>query len=44
MDMVVVGSRGMGALRRGMSSFFGLGSVSDYCVHNCTQPVLVYKQ
>ena len=37
-NMVVVGSRGLGAVRRTL-----LGSVSDYLVHHCHCPVLVVK-
>ncbi|KAK7476035.1 hypothetical protein BaRGS_00032742 [Batillaria attramentaria] len=37
-ELVVVGSRGMGAVRRTL-----LGSVSDYLVHHCQCPVLVVK-
>jgi len=37
--MLVIGSRGLGALRRTF-----LGSVSDYCVHNCPCPVVVVKK
>lgn len=44
LDLIVVGSRGMGTFKRGLASFFGLGSVSDYCCHNATVPVLVYKK
>lgn len=35
-DLVVVGSRGMGTLRRTF-----LGSVSDYCVHHNHTPIVV---
>lgn len=42
-DLVVVGSRGMGAAKRAMSAFFGLGSVSDYVVHNVPCPAMIYK-
>lgn len=42
-DLVVVGSRGLGAAKRAVSAFFGLGSVSDYVAHNCPSPVLIYK-
>mmetsp|Transcript_32873 Transcript_32873/g.45868 ORF Transcript_32873/g.45868 Transcript_32873/m.45868 type:complete len:366 (+) Transcript_32873:219-1316(+) len=38
-DLLVVASRGLGAVRR-----FLLGSVSGYCVHNCKVPVLVVKE
>lgn len=33
-DVVILGSRGMGALRRSISGMVGLGSVSDYVVHH----------
>jgi hypothetical protein len=42
-DLVVLGSRGMGSFKRSLMSFVGLGSVSDYCVHNLSCPVLVVK-
>ena len=35
-SMVVMGSRGMGTIRRTI-----LGSVSDYVVHHCSKPVVV---
>ena len=35
-DLIVIGSRGIGTLRRTI-----LGSVSDYCVHHAHTPVLV---
>ncbi|KAI9008725.1 hypothetical protein DFJ74DRAFT_688382 [Hyaloraphidium curvatum] len=38
-DVLVVGSRGMGAVRRLM-----IGSVSDHLVHNASCPVLVVKE
>jgi hypothetical protein len=37
-DLVVMGSRGMGALKRTF-----LGSVSDYCVHHCECPVAIVR-
>ena len=37
-DMFVVGTRGMGALKKLI-----LGSISDHCVKNCTCPVTVVK-
>lgn len=37
-QLVVVGSRGQGAVRRTL-----LGSVSDYLVHHCHCPVLIVK-
>lgn len=42
-DLVVLGSRGMGSFKRSLMGFVGLGSVSDYCVHNLACPVLVVK-
>jgi Universal stress protein family len=41
--LLVVGSRGMGSFKRSLMSIIGLGSVSDYVVHNAPAPVLVYK-
>ena len=41
---MVVGSRGMGSLKRALMSFVGLGSVSDYVVHHVEHPVIVYKE
>ena len=38
-DFLVIGSRGMGVLKR---SF--LGSTSDYCIHHCVCPVIVIKE
>jgi len=35
-QLIVMGSRGMGALRRTF-----LGSVSDYCVHHAHIPVVI---
>jgi len=37
-DMLVLGSRGFGPLKRAV-----LGSVSDYCAHNVECPVVVVK-
>lgn len=42
-DVVVVGSRGMGAVKRALFSLVGLGSVSDWCAHNMSCPVIVIK-
>lgn len=39
-DVLVMGSRGLGALKRTM----GVGSTSDYCVHNAPCPVIIVKQ
>lgn len=33
----------MGSFKRSLMSFVGLGSVSDYCVHNLPCPVMVVK-
>lgn len=38
-DLIIMGSKAQGKLRRAL-----LGSVSDYCVHYCTSPVLIVKQ
>jgi len=43
-DMAILGSRGYGAVKRSLLSVVGLGSVSDYCVHNLHCPVLVVRQ
>ncbi len=40
-DILVLGARGMG-WKRPLMSLIGLGSVSDYCVHNVHLPVVVY--
>lgn len=40
-DVLVLGARGMG-WKRPLMSLIGLGSVSDYCVHNAHLPVVVY--
>ncbi|KAJ4767830.1 Adenine nucleotide alpha hydrolases-like superfamily protein [Rhynchospora pubera] len=37
-DVLVVGSRGLGALKRAF-----LGSVSDHCAHHASCPVLIVK-
>ena len=39
LSVLIVGSRGFGALRRGNKG--RLVSVSDYCVHYCVCPVAV---
>ena len=38
-DMIIVGTRGLGKVKRTF-----LGSVSDYCVHHSPVPVLVCKR
>ncbi|KAF5835360.1 hypothetical protein DUNSADRAFT_7526 [Dunaliella salina] len=43
MDLVVVGSRGMGAIKRSMMSMIGLGSVSDAVMRNCHSPILLVR-
>lgn len=40
-DLVAVGSRGMGSMKRSLMSLVGLGSVSDYVLHQLHVPVLV---
>jgi hypothetical protein len=42
-DLVCLGSRGMGSFKRSLMGFVGLGSVSDYCVHNLGCAVAVIK-
>lgn len=42
-DVVVIGSRGMGAVKRALFSLVGLGSVSDWCASNMNCPVVVVK-
>lgn len=42
-DIAVFGARDMGAFKRAMLSFFGLGSVSDWAAHNLECPVVVVK-
>ncbi|KAI9596480.1 hypothetical protein BDF19DRAFT_394242 [Syncephalis fuscata] len=37
-DVLILGSRGLGVLKRTL-----LGSVSDYCAHNCTMPLIIVK-
>uniref|UniRef100_A0A0D9XJZ8 UspA domain-containing protein n=1 Tax=Leersia perrieri TaxID=77586 RepID=A0A0D9XJZ8_9ORYZ len=37
-DLLVVGSRGLGAIKRAF-----LGSVSDYCAHRASCPIMVVK-
>ncbi|GBF98915.1 hypothetical protein Rsub_11707 [Raphidocelis subcapitata] len=42
-DLIAVGSRGLGGLQRALQSLIGLGSVSDYVLHNSEVPVLVVR-
>lgn len=42
-DLVCVGSRGMGSIKRSFMGLIGLGSVSDYLVHHLEVPVMVVK-
>lgn len=41
LSAVIMGSRGVGAAKRGNDG--RLGSVSDYCVHHCVCPVVVVR-
>jgi nucleotide-binding universal stress UspA family protein len=38
-DVLVIGSRGMGAMKRVF-----VGSTSDYCVHHCHTTVIVPRK
>lgn len=42
-DMLVLGSRGMGGVKRTFFSMVGLGSVSDYVTKHATCNVVVHK-
>mmetsp|Transcript_34661 Transcript_34661/g.48048 ORF Transcript_34661/g.48048 Transcript_34661/m.48048 type:complete len:172 (-) Transcript_34661:246-761(-) len=42
-DLLVMGSRGLGAVERSLLRPLGLGSASDYAVHNAHMPVVVIK-
>ncbi|KAG2423046.1 hypothetical protein HXX76_015562 [Chlamydomonas incerta] len=42
-DLMVVGSRGMGAVARSLLGLVGMGSVSDHLAHNSSCPLLVVK-
>jgi nucleotide-binding universal stress UspA family protein len=42
-SLVVVGSRGLGTLKRTALAAVGLGSVSDHLVHHLDAPVVVVK-
>lgn len=42
-DVLVLGSRGYGSFKRSMLALIGLGSVSDYCIHNVHTPVVVLR-
>jgi nucleotide-binding universal stress UspA family protein len=41
--LVALGSRGLGGFQRTLQSLLGLGSVSDYVLHNVEAPVLVVR-
>lgn len=41
LSAVIMGSRGLGAVKRGSDG--RLGSVSDYCVRHCVCPVVVVR-
>ncbi|EFN53480.1 hypothetical protein CHLNCDRAFT_136764 [Chlorella variabilis] len=43
-DVVVLGSRGMGSIKRSIMGSLGMGSVSDYCVQHLRCPILVIKE
>ncbi|ORX81671.1 adenine nucleotide alpha hydrolases-like protein [Basidiobolus meristosporus CBS 931.73] len=38
-DLVIMGSRGLGTIKRAL-----LGSVSDYCAHHLTMPLIIVKE
>lgn len=40
-DIVCLGKRGFGSIKRAAMSIVGLGSVSDWCVQNLSIPVVV---
>ena len=42
-DVMVAGSRGMGAISRSLLGLVGMGSVSDYMSHHSPCPLLVVK-
>lgn len=43
-DLVVVGSRGLGSVKRNFMGLFGLGSVSDYLVRGNTTYVIAKRK
>ena len=43
-DVVVMGARGMGAFKRALLGFVGLGSVSDYVTRHLKCPVVVVRE
>ncbi len=42
-DVMVAGSRGMGAIARSLLGLVGMGSVSDHLAHHSPCPLLVIK-
>lgn len=42
-DVVVIGSRGLGSIKRSLLGAVGLGSITDYAVTNLNCPVMVVK-
>ena len=40
---IVLGSRGMGAVKSTLMSMVGLGSVSHYCMHHSKLPVAIVR-
>jgi len=43
LDLVVLGSRGMGSIKSSLLGALGMGSVSEFCLHNLKCPVLLVK-
>eukprot|EP01025_Chloroclados_australasicus_P039027 TRINITY_DN4029_c0_g1_i1.p2 TRINITY_DN4029_c0_g1~~TRINITY_DN4029_c0_g1_i1.p2 ORF type:complete len:161 (-),score=19.31 TRINITY_DN4029_c0_g1_i1:438-920(-) len=43
MEHVVLGSRGLGPISRGLLDVAGMGSVSDYCMKHLHCPISIYQ-
>jgi len=43
-DLVVLGSRGMGSIKRSILGAVGMGSLSDYCVQHLECAVLIVRE
>ena len=43
-DVVVVGSRGLGSIKRSLLGAVGMGSVSSFCIEKLTCPVMVVRE